>query len=147
MIETTEFKYFVGDKICVGTEGTKTKPDEIIALEIFDESLKRWITVGYAENGEQYRIKHETKHLEIASGFNKFSFDYSKPICQKCKRDCDNVEEQIRIEDLWEQRRYEIARDIIPAIYRMEFTTSSRDAICGYAIKYADELIKQLKGE
>lgn len=43
----------------------------------------------------------------------------------------------------WEQRRYEIAKAILPALHR-SFAGSMKWQ-CETAVKYADELIAQLK--
>jgi len=152
MIETTIFKYFVDDKICHGLEGTNTKQGERISLEYFDETINKWICTSIILQNKRYRIRHETRKEEISSGFTKFSMDYSKPICQKCKRDCDIVEEQLRQDDTWEQRRYEIARDMLPnAIDQAwkNYELTSDQGEIGMAvtasIEIADELIKQLK--
>jgi len=75
---------------------------------------------------------------------NKLSFDFAKPICRKCELDCDSVLEQIRQEDFWEQRRYEIARDFMCCHFDPSFT---KEYIAKASIDQADELIKQLKGE
>lgn len=51
----------------------------------------------------------------------------------------------------WEQRRYEIAKDMMPAIYRQEVAVSYRGEsiilkdIADIAIAFADTLIKELK--
>lgn len=42
----------------------------------------------------------------------------------------------------WEQRRYEIAKEILPNVLCANERDSAKTALC-----YADELIKQLKGE
>ena len=44
----------------------------------------------------------------------------------------------------WEQRRYELAKDIIKAIVADDCGGNS-DAIAKYAVNYADALIKRLK--
>ena len=46
----------------------------------------------------------------------------------------------------WEQRRYELAKDIIKAIVADDRGGNS-DAIAKYAVNCADALIKKLKGE
>lgn len=50
----------------------------------------------------------------------------------------------------WEQRRYEIAKNAMCAYissYSGNFFQSTPSLVVGNAILYADELIKQLKGE
>lgn len=53
----------------------------------------------------------------------------------------------------WEQRRYEIARDCVANTALLNITTNNREKISQAeftvetALIYADELIKQLKGE
>lgn len=46
----------------------------------------------------------------------------------------------------WEQRRYELAKDIINAVVADDRGGNS-DAIAKYAVNCADALIKKLKGE
>ena len=46
----------------------------------------------------------------------------------------------------WEQRRYELAKDIIKAVVADDCGGNS-DAIAKYAVNCADALIKKLKGE
>lgn len=49
----------------------------------------------------------------------------------------------------WEQRRYEIAKEILPTIYEIAFEANDymppRELIAEDAIKYADALINELK--
>lgn len=51
----------------------------------------------------------------------------------------------------WEQRRYEIAKEIFGYIYEIAFEANDyivpRESIAEDAIKYADELINELKKE
>ena len=47
----------------------------------------------------------------------------------------------------WEQRRYEIAKDVLPSLMRVRFDVGyPLPQRVNLAIAYADELIKQLKG-
>lgn len=48
----------------------------------------------------------------------------------------------------WEQRRYEIAKDVLAAqISDVEYAENNSEQILAkYAVKYADALIKELKG-
>lgn len=46
----------------------------------------------------------------------------------------------------WEQRRYEIAKDVLGS-FRANGATYGSKEDCRLAIVYADELIKQLKGD
>lgn len=50
----------------------------------------------------------------------------------------------------WEQRRYEIAKDVLSGIL-IWIAYSGEDSYCTenckHAVKYADELVRQLKGE
>lgn len=45
----------------------------------------------------------------------------------------------------WEQRRYEIAKEILPMIYRIECGDFSIEKMAVFAVKYADTLIKELQ--
>lgn len=45
----------------------------------------------------------------------------------------------------WEQRRYEIAKEILPMIYRIECGDFSIERMAVFAVKYADTLIKELQ--
>lgn len=53
----------------------------------------------------------------------------------------------------WERRRYEIAKEMLPVINYVDERSENElyggdiKDICEEAIKFADELIKQLKGE
>lgn len=65
--------------------------------------------------------------------------------------DIDMVEEPIYLCDHidWEQRRYEIAKSMLSAVYKNDYVNDldlSEDKIVHDSILYADELIKQLKG-
>lgn len=47
----------------------------------------------------------------------------------------------------WEQRRYEIAKDVLQSLMQMRFDVGyTLPQRVNLAIAYADELIKQLKG-
>ena len=47
----------------------------------------------------------------------------------------------------WEQRRYEIAKDVLPSLMQVGFDVGyPLPQRVNLAIAYADELIKQLKG-
>ena len=47
----------------------------------------------------------------------------------------------------WEQRRYEIAKDVLPSLMQVRFDVGyPLPQRVNLAIAYADELIKQLKG-
>ena len=47
----------------------------------------------------------------------------------------------------WEQRRYEIAKDVLTSLMRVRFDVGHQlPQRVNLAIAYADELIKQLKG-
>ena len=45
----------------------------------------------------------------------------------------------------WEKRRYEIAKEMLPIIYRIECGDFSIERMAVFAVKYADTLIKELK--
>ena len=45
----------------------------------------------------------------------------------------------------WEQRRYEIAKEILPMIYRIECGEFSIERMAVFAVKYADTLINELQ--
>jgi hypothetical protein len=45
----------------------------------------------------------------------------------------------------WEQRRYEIAKEMLPIIYRIECGDFSIERMAVFAVMYADILIKELK--
>lgn len=65
--------------------------------------------------------------------------------------DIDMVEEPIYFCDHidWEQRRYQIAKSMLPAVYKNDHEGADNmdvDEIVSDSILYADELIKQLKG-
>lgn len=45
----------------------------------------------------------------------------------------------------WEQRRYEIAKEILPMIYSIECGDFSIERMAVFAVKYADTLIKELQ--
>lgn len=47
----------------------------------------------------------------------------------------------------WEQRRYEIAKEMLPMIYRIECGDFSIEKMAMFAVKYADTLINELKKE
>ena len=53
----------------------------------------------------------------------------------------------------WEQRRYEIAKDMLPVIYRQKVADSNREQgimlkdIADFAVAFADVLISKLKNE
>ena len=53
----------------------------------------------------------------------------------------------------WEQRRYEIAKDMLPVIYRQEVTVSKQGQgimlkdTADFAVAFADVLINKLKNE
>lgn len=47
----------------------------------------------------------------------------------------------------WEQRRYEIAKEMLPMIYRIECGDFSIEQMAMFAVKYADTLINELKKE
>lgn len=45
----------------------------------------------------------------------------------------------------WEQRRYEIAKDIYPTIYKEAYDDHNIEEIASFAVRYADTLIEKLK--
>lgn len=49
----------------------------------------------------------------------------------------------------WEQRRYEIAKEVLPRFFEHTFITPNKDEeeAAKIAVSYADALIKELKGE
>lgn len=68
---------------------------------------------------------------------------YDKMICEICKSDPTTEADRARLEEeKWEQRRYEIAMDMMACSSRNFIGAESRAA---EAIRYADELIKRLK--
>ena len=103
-----EFLYFDGDKTSKNVIGTKTKPDERIALEYFDETIDKWVCTSIVPQNTRYRIRREMG--SVAVRYPDKGVD-------------------------WEQRRYEIARDM------MAFNT----LLPKDAIRAADELIKKLR--
>lgn len=58
-------------------------------------------------------------------------------------RDYEQVIEDKTIN--WEQRRYEIAKEILPMIYRIECGDLSIERMAVLAVIYADTLIKELQ--
>lgn len=103
-----EFLYFDGDKTSKNVTGTKTKPDERIALEYFEETIDKWVCTSIVPENTRYRIRREMG--SVAVRYPDKGID-------------------------WEQRRYEIARDM------MAFNT----LLPKDAIRAADELIKKLR--
>lgn len=70
---------------------------------------------------------------------------YDKMMCEICKSDpalCSSADRKRLEDEKWEQRRYEIARDMMACSSRNFIGAESRAA---EAIRYADELIKRLK--
>lgn len=110
-----EFLYFDGDKTSKNVTGTKTKPDERIALEYFEETIDKWVCTSIVPENTRYRIRREMG--SVAVRYPDKGID-------------------------WEQRRYEIARDMMACSTRNFIGAESRAA---EAIRYADELIKRLK--
>jgi hypothetical protein len=63
--------------------------------------------------------------------------------------------EVVKSEIDWEQRRYEIAKEMLPQLYKRSFevgisgisSEQVQGMLCAGAIEFADELIKQLKGD
>ena len=45
----------------------------------------------------------------------------------------------------WEQRRYEIAKEIYPTIYKEAYDTYNIEEIASFAVRHADTLIEELK--
>ena len=45
----------------------------------------------------------------------------------------------------WEQRRYEIAKEIYPTIYKEAYDTYNIEEIASFAVRHADTLINELK--
>lgn len=61
-------------------------------------------------------------------------------IMAACRQYIDNT-----TEINWEQRRYEIAKTVLPTMFTHEQDEVSFDLIASDAVRLADELIKQLK--
>ena len=45
----------------------------------------------------------------------------------------------------WEQRRYEIAKEIYPTIYKEAYDTYNIEEIASFAVRHADTLTNELK--
>lgn len=80
-----------------------------------------------------------TPQLNINSQHNNdYLYVCGNMVFKECELDFSAID--------WEQRRYELAKDIIKAVVADDCGGNS-DAIAKYAVNCADALIKKLKGE
>ena len=80
-----------------------------------------------------------TPQLNINSQHsNDYLYVCDNMVYRECELDFSAID--------WEQRRYELAKDIIKAVVADDCGGNS-DAIAKYAVNCADALIKKLKGE
>ena len=78
-----------------------------------------------------------TPQLNINSQHSKdYLYVYDNMVFRECELDFSAID--------WEQRRYELAKDIIKAVVADDCGGNS-DAIAKYAVNCADALIKRLK--
>ncbi len=62
---------------------------------------------------------------------------YQEPVKEEPKEEPKQID--------WEQRRYEIARDIYPTVFKASYDDYNIEEIASFAVRYADTLIEELK--
>jgi len=91
--------------------------------------------------------KAEETGLHIVADFNGFLIDsnysYEKNL-ERFKKHSDRPIPKMDPRD-WEQRRYEIAKTMLPVIYTADGRHNTLEGCCREAVRFADTLIWQLE--
>lgn len=99
------------------------------------------------------RVKKTGEVLNVAE-YAKVATDHSDGWGNPIEYDLDEIEiitDEPKAEGKpsidWEQRRYEVAKEMLSTIKSSSTVPQTVAEFARFSIKYADELIKQLKGE
>lgn len=103
-------------------------------------------STSLVEAVRQVKAESYKSNERIVAEFNNFILDSNKSEEDNQKEYYAQWNKQYDNNGIdWEQRRYEIANEILPSVYKVEFVNSDYKEMVKIAINLANELVKQLK--